>query len=33
VLAQSAHNSKPMGIALDMALDHLDSFATRRDTR
>ena len=28
VLAQSAHNSKPMGIALDMALDHIDSFAT-----
>ena len=32
VLAQSAHSSKPMGIALDMALDHLDSFATRRGT-
>lgn len=28
LLAQSAHNSKPMGIALDMALDHIDSFAT-----
>jgi AcrR family transcriptional regulator len=29
LLAQSAHNSKPMGIALDMALDHINSFATR----
>jgi AcrR family transcriptional regulator len=28
LLAQSAHNSKPMGVALDMALDHIGSFAT-----
>lgn len=28
LLAQSAHDPKPMGIALDMALDHIDSFAT-----
>jgi AcrR family transcriptional regulator len=29
LLAQSAHDSKPMGIALDMALDHIETFATR----
>ena len=28
LLAQSAHDPKPMGTALDMALDHIDSFAT-----
>jgi AcrR family transcriptional regulator len=28
LLAQSAHDTKPMAIALDMALDHISTFAT-----
>ncbi|MFE2320352.1 TetR/AcrR family transcriptional regulator, partial [Streptomyces sp. NPDC059441] len=27
VLAQNAHSSEPMAVALDMALDHIESFA------
>ncbi|MGW3886260.1 hypothetical protein ACWEC4_40815, partial [Streptomyces sp. NPDC005055] len=27
VLAQNAHSSEPMAVALDMALDHIASFA------
>lgn len=29
VLAQAAHNSRPMAVALDMALDHIESFGPR----